>query len=490
MTKPCFDLIGLFAFLLLAFVMGVMLSESFEQPATEHAGKPSLSTLSELEHTAPAPRALDIQRWTTEQGLRVLFMPAPELPMLDVRLTFNAGSARDGDQPGLAMLTNGMLNEGTGTLDTTAIAAGFEDLGAQFGNGAYRDMAIASLRTLSAAEQREPALALFRQVVATPSFPAEALARLKNQVLAGFEYDKQNPGKQANQAFFKALYGEHPYAHNSDGTPESISALTADHLRAFHQRAYSAGNAVLVMVGDISRSTAEQIANELAAALPQGPALPALAQPSKPTPGSQHIEFPSQQTHLLIGELGVSRSDADYPAVYLGNQILGGGGFGTRLMEEVREKRGLTYGIYSGFSPMQARGPFMISVQTRANQSAGTLELIQQLLRDYVAEGPTQAELDAAKRELAGSYPLSNASNADILGQLAVIGFYDLPSDHLQRFMQQVQALSREEVRDALQRQLKVDDLLVVTLGPTVEQQPIPAPGSQTLPAPSSTPEH
>ncbi|MCJ8170583.1 insulinase family protein [Pseudomonas sp. A3.4] len=472
-----------------------MLADNFDQPAAHAktdstANTPTLETLKALEQQSPAPRALNIQRWTTDNGLRVLFMPAHELPMFDLRLTFNAGSARDGAQAGLAMLTNVMLNEGTGTLDTTAIAAGFEDLGAQFGNGAYRDMAIASLRSLSNPAQREPALTLFRQVVAQPSFPAAALARMKNQILAGFEYDKQNPSKQSQQAFFKALYGSHPYAHNSDGTPASIQALTAADLRTFHHRAYSAGNAVLTVVGNLSRDEVDAIANQLSQALPQGPALDAIPAPAKPRAGLQHIDFPSQQTHLLLGELGVSRHDADYAAVYLGNQILGGGGFGTRLMEEVREKRGLTYGIYSGFSPMQARGPFMISVQTRAEQSEGTLALIKQLLADYLKTGPSDAELAAAKRELAGSYPLSSASNADILGQLAAIGFYDLPSDHLQRFMDKIQSLSRDEVTAAMARQLSVDDLVIISLGPTVEQQPIPAPGSQTLPAPSSVPEH
>lgn len=143
-------------------------------------------------------------------------------------------------------------------------------------------------------------------------------------------------------------------------------------MQAFHARAYAAGNAVIALVGDLSRSEAEAIANQVSAALPPGPALAKIDQPQAPKPGVSHIEYPSNQTHLMIAQLGIDRRDPDYAALYLGNQIFGGGGFGTRLMSEVREKRGLTYGVYSGFSAMQARGPFMINLQTRADLSEGT----------------------------------------------------------------------------------------------------------------------
>ncbi len=206
-------------------------------------------------------------------------------------------------------------------------------------------------------------------------------------MLAGFEYQKQNPGTLASQQLFKRLYGEHPYAHPSDGTAESVPSISRAQLQAFHARAYAAGNAVIALVGDLSRSEAESLAAAVSAALPKGPALAKIAQPSKPAAGSSHIDFPSKQTHLMLAQLGIDRRDPDYAALYLGNQIFGGGGFGTRLMEEVREKRGLTYGVYSGFSAMQARGPFMINLQTRAELSEGTLKLVQDLLRDYLAKG-------------------------------------------------------------------------------------------------------
>ena len=456
----------------------------------EQSTAPALTSLAALDGQAPARRSLNIQTWQTAEGAKVLFVAAPQLPMFDLRLTFAAGSSQDAGQPGLALLTNAMLNEGIAGKDVGAIAEGFEGLGANFANGAYRDMAVTSLRSLSQPDLREPALKLFTQVVGAPSFPADSLARIKNQLLSSFEYQKQNPGKLASLALFDRLYGQHPYAHQSEGNAQSIPSISRAQLQAFHAKAYSASNAVIALVGDLSRGEAEAISAQVSAALPKAPALAKTPQPETPAAGSQHIEFASKQTHLLLAQLGIDRQDPDYAALYLGNQILGGGGFGTRLMEEVREKRGLTYGVYSGFSAMQARGPFMINLQTRAELSAGTLQLVQQILRDYLRDGPTQKELDDAKRELAGSFPLSTASNADIVRQLGAMGFYNLPLSYLEDFMSQIQALSIEQVKTAMAKHLNPDAMLIVTAGPTVAQKELPPPTDHPAEQPLGVPEH
>ncbi|QXH47005.1 insulinase family protein [Pseudomonas xanthosomatis] len=493
-SAPRYTLFGL---TLIAAVVGAALllarpAQSENTSQAQSAARPanSLQSLAELDGKAPSRRQLNIQNWATAEGARVLFVEARELPMFDLRLTFAAGSSQDGATPGLATLTNAMLNEGVAGKDVTAIAEGFEGLGADFGNGSYRDMAVASLRSLSAADKREPALKLFTEVVGKPSFPEDALKRIKNQLLAGFEYEKQQPGKIAGKALFANLYGNHPYAHPSDGTAQSIPGITLEQLRAFHAKAYTAGNVVIALVGDLSRSEAEAIAAQVSAGLPKGPALAKPVQPVEPKPGVTHIDFPSKQTHLMLAELGIDRNDPDWAALSLGNQILGGGAFGTRLMSEVREKRGLTYGVYSVFSPMQVRGPFMINLQTRAELSEGTLKLVQSILADYLKTGPTQQELDDAKRELAGSFPLSNASNASIVGQLGAIGFYNLPLTWLEDFMQQSQALTVEQVKAAMNKHLAADKLVIVTAGPKVEQKPLPAPTDKPAEQPLGVPEH
>lgn len=447
-------------------------AQSLESSSAEQR----ISSLAALSKQNPVSRKLDIQEWHTSAGTKVLFMAAPELPMFDLRLTFAAGSSKDQHAFGLANLTNAMLNEGTGQLDAGQIAARFEDLGAQFSNGSYRDMAVLSLRSLNDPKLSTPALELFSTVTAQPSFPADSLARIKNQLLAGFEYEKQNPGKLASLALFEQLYGQHPYAHPSSGSAESVPTITRKQLQDFHRSYYTANNAQIALVGDLTLEQAKAISETVSARLPKGSAAAPTAKPTAHGASTTHIEFPSAQTHILLAQLAVKRGDPDYPALFLGNQILGGGGFGTRLMEEVREKRGLTYGIYSGLSPMQATGPFMINVQTRAQLSEATLQLVQDLLRDYIANGPTEAELADAKRESLGSFPLSAASNSAIVGQLAAIGFYDMPLTWMSDFMQDIQKLSVADVHQAFQRHLNPDQLVIVTAGPTVEQLPLPEP--------------
>lgn len=479
--------------LLLTTSLGVFATQSAlaEEAASKAApARPALESLKELDGKAPARRALDIQTWQTAEGAKVLFVEAHELPMFDMRLTFAAGSSQDQNLPGVAVLTNAMLNEGVKGKDVTAIAQGFEGLGADFSNGAYRDMAVASIRSLSATDKREPGLKLFSEVVGKPTFPADSLTRIKNQLLASFEYKKQNPGSLAGEELFKRLYGNHPYGHPSEGTAESIKPITIAQLKAFHTKAYAAGNAVIALVGDLSRDEAQAIAAQVSASLPKGPALAKLPTPAEPKAGETHIEFPSKQTHLMLAQLGIKRNDPDYAALSLGNSVLGGGGFGSRLMTEVREKRGLTYGVSSGFTPMQTEGPFMIGLQTRAELSENTLKLVQDIVRDFLANGPTQKELDDAKRELAGSFPLTAASNSSIVAQLGAIGFYDLPLTFLEDFMTQSQSVTVEQVKAVMNKHLSADKMVIVTAGPTVAQKPLPAPTDKPAERPLGVPEH
>ncbi len=479
--------------LLLTTSLGVFAAQSAlaEEAASDAApARPALESLKELDGKAPARRSLDIQTWQTADGAKVLFVEAHELPMFDMRLTFAAGSSQDQNLPGVAVLTNAMLNEGVKGKDVTAIAQGFEGLGADFSNGAYRDMAVASIRSLSATDKREPALKLFSEVVGKPTFPADSLTRIKNQLLASFEYKKQNPGSLAGEELFKRLYGNHPYGHPSEGTAESIKPITLAQLKAFHAKAYAAGNAVIALVGDLSRDEAQAIAAQVSASLPKGPALAKLPTPAEPKAGETHIEFPSKQTHLMLAQLGIKRNDPDYAALSLGNSVLGGGGFGSRLMTEVREKRGLTYGVSSGFTPMQTQGPFMIGLQTRAELSENTLKLVQDIVRDFLANGPTQKELDDAKRELTGSFPLTAASNSSIVAQLGAIGFYDLPLTFLEDFITQSQSVTVEQVKEVMNKHLSADKMVIVTAGPTVAQKPLPPPTDKPAERPLGVPEH
>ncbi len=436
----------------------------------------NIRSLQQLSQQPPASRQLDSQSWQTNSGTDVIFMQISELPMLDVRLTFAAGSSRDGSTPGLANLANSMLATGTDKLDADAIAQAFEQLGANFSQSSARDMALVSLRTLSRPDLAQPAIELFTQVVAQPSFPEVALRRMKSQAHAGFIYEQQDPSSQINKAMFAKLYGQHPYASPTNGTNDSIKSISRQQLQDFHHSYYNASNGQLVIVGDLELAQAKIIAEQITSALPKGQAAAKLPAPQTPIASKQHIDFASSQTHILMAQLGVERGHPDYPALYLANQILGGSGFGSRLMEEVREKRGLTYGVYSSFSPMQVAGPFIISLQTKASQSQATTELVLSLVQEFITQGPSQAELDAAKREILGSFPLSTSSNSAISSQLANIAFYQLPHNWLQDFMQQIQQLELTQVNEAIKRHLDSHQLLVLTLGPEVAQQELPPP--------------
>lgn len=439
---------------------------------------PAIKSLALLDHESPAPRTLDIQEWRTSTGTKVLFMHANELPMVDIQLSFAAGSSRDdivaGEKFGLANLTSSMLNEGTGNKLVGEISAEFDDLGALFGAGSYRDMAVVSLRSLSDSSKLDPALKLFTNVVAHPSFPIPALERTKNQLQSAFEMQKQNPGTIASQALFNTLYGTHPYAHPGSGVSQTVAQINRADLIRFHQLAYNSSNLNIAIVGDVSREKAEQIAEYISQALPKGQALSALPTTQDPQAQRVNITYPSTQTHLMLAKLGVKRGDPDYPALFVANQIFGGGGFGSRLMEEVREKRGLTYGIYSDFSTMQERGPFMITVQTRAEVSEATLAFVKELLADFVKTGPTEKEVADVKRELAGSYPLSASNNSAIVSQLGAYGFYNMPLDWQQQFIKQINELTLEQVTQAMRKHVDPEALVVVSVGPKVPQKPLP----------------
>lgn len=438
------------------------------QQAPSATGGLALTSPALIEKTQLKTHRIHIESWRTPKGAKVLFVAAPEIPMLDVRVVFDAGSARDDGHAGLAYLTNAMLNEGAGVYDVDDIARHFEGLGANLSTGSYRDMALVSLRTLSDPQYRGPALALFSDVVAHPTFPPASLDRLRNQLLLSLQREKQDPGAQVAKAFFRHLYPDAPYGSPTTGTEDSLPLITRDQLQAFHKRYYVAGNAVIALIGAISRSEAERIAQQLDQQLPAGPRAPALQPPAPPARARrEHIEFPSSQTHIMAGTVGVKRGDPNWFALLVGNEILGGGGFASRLNQVIRQDHGLAYSVYSQFSPMAVAGPFLMGLQTRNDQTEQALQLLQKTLKDFIELGPSGEELDNAKRNLLGSFPLQTASNSNIVDYLGMIGFYDLPLDYLEQYPRLVEAVTVEQVKRAFAQVIAPDRLVTVTVGAT-----------------------
>ena len=412
-----------------------------------------------------------IDHWVTDSGLRVYFVNVPELPMLDLRLTFAAGSSYDADKEGISGILTGMLDKGAAGLNADQIAEAFESVGANFSTGSARDMAWVSLRTLTLEEQMNVALSTWLKVVEKPDFPPSDFARLKDQALIGLEAEKQNPSSIASKAFYKNLYGDHPYASSQNGTEESIAALTRDDLITFYKQYFVNKNGQLALVGAITKKQAEEIANNVSKALLSGGR--GEGQKAAPIPEVKPLEkaktiripFPSTQAHIMIGQPGDKRGDKDYFSLYLGNHGLGGSGFTSRLMKEVRVKRGLSYSVYSYFIPMRENGPFMLGLQTKLSQTDEAIKVARDVLETFQKEGPSEEDLKASKTNIVGGFPLRTASNSDIIGYLAMIGFYGLPLNYLDTFTDTVQKVTREQVIDAFKRRIHTDKMLTVIVG-------------------------
>lgn len=415
---------------------------------------------------APAAAQPEIQQWRTDNGARVLFAEAREIPLVEVQVTFAAGAARDGEHPGIASLVSDLLLSGTGALDADALAAALEREGAEVSTGSARDMGWVEFRSLGEGEHLWPVVETVAGLMANPAFPAAEVERIKGRQRTRLEGQQQDPGAIAERLFWEALYGDHPYGHPPLGTLESLAAIGRDELRAFHREHYVARNASVAIVGDLDRARAERLARELTAGLAPGSAQPALP-PAPRLSGDRRIEqpFPSTQAHVVLGHTGVARGDERWPALYVANHILGGGGFSSRLMTEVREKRGLVYGVHSRLEPMAAAGPFRVSLQTRGDRVGEALSVVREQLRSFIADGPSEQEVTDARMNIVGGFPLRIDSNAKLVGYLASIGFYDLPLDYLQRFRDRIEAVERAAVVDAVRSLLAERARVTVIVG-------------------------
>lgn len=413
-----------------------------------------------------ASAAPKIENWTTSNGLRVYYVHAPELPMMDLRLVFDAGSARDGKQSGLAMLSNDMLDKGAAGLSEDQLAEQFESIGAVLSSGTSKDTGWVGLRTITLPKEQQAALDLWLKVLKTPDFPQKDFERVQKLTLVGLQAEKQDPESIASKAFYQALYGDHPYGQPNNGTETSIPALKVDDLKAFYQHYYVAKNGLLAIVGAVERPQAEALAEQIAAVLPVGEAAPALPE-VKPLTEAKTIKipYPSAQSHILVGQIGNKRGDADYYTLYMGNQILGGSGFTSRLMTEVRTNRGLSYSVYSYFAPMTQLGAFEMGLQTKQAQTDEALKVTRDTLSQFQKAGPSDKELEAAKKDVTGGFPLRTASNSQIVEYVGVIGFYKLPLDYLDTFTSKVNALTREQIAEAFTRRIQPDKMVTVIVG-------------------------
>ncbi|OUD12440.1 M16 family metallopeptidase [Thioflexithrix psekupsensis] len=407
-----------------------------------------------------------IEHWRTDNGVAVYFAVAPEIPMVDIQVAFDAGSARD-DISGTAYLTSNWLGEGTTKHDADAIAEQFADWGSNYSNSIDQDMAVFHLRSLTEDKLLSASTNLFAEILTQPRFADSDGQRLRQQLISELTYEQQNPSYLGERALYYSVFGDHPYANPTTGTLDTVNQLTPEIIKTFYKRYYVVENAQVAIVGAMSKSQAIDLANKITQSFPKGEKAAALPPvPALTTPQRIHIDFPSQQTHIFIGQPGMTRSDEYYFPLFVGNHLLGGSSFRSLLMQAVREQRGLAYSTYSSISALREKGLFAATAQTRNDQAETTLAIMQQTIRDFVAHAPDAERLAAIKRNITGGFPSRINSNAKIINYLTVIGFYEgIGLDHLQHFNARVDAVTPEQVYEAMRSRLTPENWVVVTVG-------------------------
>jgi zinc protease len=417
---------------------------------------------------------LPIEHWQEPSGAQVWLVQSPALPMVDVQIDFDAGSRRDpAAQAGLAaavatMATKGVRAVGSApAIDENALGEAWADLGAGFSASADRDSFSFSLRSLTDPPLLARAADLAARQMGHSAWPEDIWQRERARWSAAIREADTRPGTVAGKAFAKAVYGTHPYGQRA--TPETLAHIAPADLRAYAERYLQACRARVAIVGAVSRPEAQALVGRLLAHLPSGAPCSALAPvaevPALARAEDVRIPFASAQAYVLVGQPGFRRSDPDFLALLVGNHILGGGGFTSRLTEEVREKRGLSYSVYSQFAPGLNAGAFSLSLQTRPDQAAEALKVSRAVLERFVAEGPTEDELRAAKDNLIGGFALRIDSNRKLLGNVVNIATNGLPLDYLEGWTQRVAALTVADVRAAMARKLQPERMVTVVLG-------------------------
>ena len=433
----------------------------------------ALFSLAALCAAVASHAAIPIAHWTQASGAQVYLVESPAIPMVDVQIDFDAGARRDPkDKPGLANLmasgtAYGVKARGVlPALDENGLSDAWADLGASFGGSAGADRLSFALRSLTYPDLLEKATALAARQLGDPAYSQAPWLRDRPKLVASLKEANTRPATLAGRAFAHAVYGAHPYG--AESTEETLGRINADDMGRLHAQALRACSAKVSIVGALSRSQADVLVSQLLTYLPATgcETLPAVAEVAALSAArEERIAFASAQAHVLLGQPGIKRNSPDYFAITVGNHILGGGGFTARLTEEVREKRGLTYSVYSYFAPGLHAGAFTIGLQTRPDQAQQALALVREVLAKFVAEGPTEKELQAAKDNLIGGFALRLDSNRKLLDNVGNIAWNDLPLDYLESWTAQVQKLSVDDIRAAFARAVQPDRMVTVVLG-------------------------
>ena len=423
---------------------------------------------------ASAQATLPIEQLESFNGARAYLVQTKSLPMVDIEVSIDAGDRYDPvGKSGLADLTAALMAYGVrgekGLLSEAQIADEIADLGANIGLSVSGERATLRIRSLSRKDLRDRAVQLAAAMLSAPTYDANIVAREKQRTITSLLEAETKPEYVLERRFKSMVYGKYPLAESP--SVKSVSAITSADLAQFHKRFYRGDRMIVSIVGDVDQAQAKEIVQGLLKRVPQsGPVIPALPQlqrsPVEPLTDRQvSIPFDSQQAHIAMGMTAVTRNNPDYFPLLVGNYILGGGGFVSRLMAEVREKRGLAYSVFSYFSPGKDVGIFQAGLQTKSDQASVALEVMSETIANFIAKGPTDSELAAAKANLVNGYPLRIDNNRKLLDNVSSIVWNDLPLDTMEVWTKQVEAVTLDQVTAAFQKYLAMDRMKIVLLG-------------------------
>jgi zinc protease len=423
---------------------------------------------------------IPVQHWTQPGGAKVYLVESPAIPMLDVQVDFDAGSRRDpADKAGLAGAMAGLFGKGVAArgaepaLDENALSEAWADLGASFGAGAGSDRMSFMLRSLTYPDLLAKAVQLAARQLGDPAFPEAVWQRDRERMVASIKEANTRPATIAGRAFAQSVYGAHPYGY--DTTEATLARISVADMRALYGRLMAPCRAKVSIVGAVTRAEADTLVTQLLSRLPASAPGSAACAPLPPVPevaalaapNDQRIPFNSAQAHVFVGQPGFRRDDADFFALTVGNYILGGGGFVSRLSTEVREKRGLSYSVYSYFAPGLHAGAFTVGLQTRPDQAAQAVQVSREVLQKFVADGPTEVELKAAKDNLIGGFALRIDSNRKLLDNVSNIAWNNLSLDYLDTWTKQVEKVTVADIKAAFARKLQPEKMVTVVVGGT-----------------------
>lgn len=438
--------------------------------ATPAAPSAHLQSLRELKEPSVVHRLPVIKAWKLAQGTKVLFVENHNLPMIDLKISFAAGSYQDGDTPGLAAMMLALFNEGSTLKDATALARGFDNLGVVMGNGISKEQSFFTLRTLSAREIADPAMALFTEMLAQPGLSVDAIRRVKYELGLLLKAEQETSYARALTRIHHALYADHPTLRSVYGSTASIESIEAAHLLAFYRRAYTAANAQITIVGDLTPEQAQRMSKALADALPAGPALPAPAVlvALANTDNTLHTEDDSTNTLIMMAQDAVPHQHPDTVALRIGNVV-----FNQILNEHLREQHSVTYGVSSDIAQVRGSAPWVIHLNTPSRYSLDTMAHIKTLFATFLRDGPTDEELDDIKKYLNKALPQLTSTNKEMRNELSIINRFNQPLsfDYKTR---EVQKMTPEQIKAAMNRHFKADGWVSLTSGPRVEQLPLP----------------